>query len=427
MENVKILSSRFGKIKPDSVEEYVANGGYEGLKKAITQQHLDTIEEIKKANLFGRGGAAYPTGIKWEQAYAIPGTKYIVCNADEGEPGTIKDREIMSRDPLMLIEGMTIGAYLFGSSEGFIYCRGEYGKIQKLLRSAIANAKAAGYLGDNILGTGLNFDIKVVSGAGAYVCGENTALAESIEGKTGRPRRKPPYLKNAGLNLKPTVLNNVETYACIPYIVKEGGEKFLSYGTEFSGGTKLMCLIGDVKNRGVYEVPFGTTVRELIDNCGGGMADGKKLKFVHLGGSSGSCFPESMLDTKICYNDLRKAGISLGSGVVLVVSEDQSVVEYLKAVMEFFEEESCGKCTPCREGNQRMVEILEKLTEGKGTAEDIKRLKHLAQIMRDTSFCGLGQSAPVPALTLIKHFEDEFKAYAKGKCSDANCCCKGGK
>jgi NADH-quinone oxidoreductase subunit F len=267
-----------------------------------------------------------------------------------------------------------------------------------------------------------------VSGAAHIVCGENTALAESIEGKTGRPRRKPPYLKNRGLNQKPTVLNNVETYSCVPYIVKEGGEKFLSYGTEFSGGTKLMCLIGDVKNRGVYEVPFGTSIRELIENYGGGMAEGKKLKFVHLGGNSGSCFPASMIDLKVCYNELKKVGFSLGSGVVLCVSEDQSVVEYLKAVMEFFEEESCGKCTPCREGNQRMVELLDKLCGGKGTLEDIKRLKELGQIMRNTSFCGLGQSAPIPAMTLIKYFEDEFKACVESKCTDSNCCCcKGGK
>lgn len=428
MENNKILSSRFERIKPDSVEEYMAAGGYAGLKKAITMNPEAIIEEIKTAHLFGRGGAAYPTGIKWEQAYAIPlekGLKYIICNADEGEPGTFKDREIMAKDPLMLIEGMTIGAFIFGAQEGFIYCRGEYPVIQRTLKSAIENAKKAGFLGENILGTGLNFDIKVVSGAGAYVCGENTALVESIEGKPGRPRRKPPYIKNAGLNMKPTVLNNVETFACIPWIVKEGGETFLSVGTEFSGGTKLMCLSGNVVRRGVYEVPFGTTLRELIEDLGGGMAEGRQLKFVHLGGSSGSCFPESMLDTKICYNDLRKNGLSLGSGAVLVVDDTHCVVDYLKAVIEFFEEESCGKCTPCREGNQRMVEILEKLTEGRGTKEDLQRLKSLAQTMRNTSFCGLGQSAPVPVTTLLKHFADEFEAHVQGHCPTGKCSMKG--
>lgn len=420
----KILSPRFGKIQPDSVEEYIAAGGYRGLKKAITMKPEEIIEEIKNALLFGRGGAAYPTGIKWEQAYAIPkekGLKYIVCNADEGEPGTFKDRHIMAEDPLMLIEGMTIAALIFGSREGYIYCRGEYSAIQKTLRSAIENAKKEGYLGENICGTGLNFDITVISGAGAYVCGENTALVESIEGKSGRPRRKPPYIKNAGLNRMPTVLNNVETFSCVPWIISEGGEKFLSLGTEYSGGTKLMCLSGNVVNRGVYEVPFGTSLRELIENFGGGIANGKKLKFVHLGGSSGACFPESLLDTKICYNDLRKNGLSLGSGAVLVVDESQCVVDYLKAVMEFFEEESCGKCTPCREGNLRIVEVLEKLSEGIGTLDDLNHLKRLTQTMRNTSFCGLGQSAPVPVMTLLKYFAEEFEAHVQGYCPSGIC------
>lgn len=428
MESIQILSSRFGKIKPDSVEEYSAAGGYEGLKKAVTMKPEDIIEEIKKATLFGRGGAAYPTGIKWEQAYAIPpekGPKYMICNADEGEPGTFKDRHIMAEDPLMLIEGMTIGAFIFGSKEGIIYCRGEYAALQRTLQKAIENAQKAGYLGENILGTGLNFNIKVVSGAGAYVCGENTALVESIEGKAGRPRRKPPYIKNAGLHRMPTVLNNVETYSCIPWIVKEGGEKFLSLGTEFSGGTKLMCLSGNVVHRGVYEVPFGTTLRELIYDYGGGIPDGRTLKFVHLGGSSGSCFPESLLDTKICYNDLRNQGLSLGSGAVLVVDDRHCVVDYLKVVMEFFVEESCGKCTPCREGNQRMVELLEKLTEGRGTTEDINRLKTLALTMKNTSFCGLGQSAPTPVMSLLKHFADEFAAHIQGHCPSEKCCMNG--
>ncbi len=425
MEKTKILSGRFGKITPDSVEEYVAAGGYGGLKKAITMQHVDIIEEIKKANLFGRGGAAYPTGIKWEQAYAIKkGPKYMVCNADEGEPGTFKDKHIMAEDPLMLIEGMTIGAFIMGATEGYIYVRGEYAAIQRTLKSAILNAKKAGYLGKNILGAGFDFDLEVVSGAGAYVCGENTALVESIEGKPGRPRQKPPYIKNCGLYQMPTILNNVETYSCIPWIVKEGGDAFCSLGTDFSGGTKLMCLSGNVVNRGVYEVPFGITLRELIYDLGGGIANGRKLKFVHLGGSSGACFPESLLDTKICYADLKRNGLSLGSGAVLVVDDSNCPVDYLKAVMEFFEEESCGKCTPCREGNQRMVELLERLTEGRGTLDDIKRLRSLAQTMKTTSFCGLGQSAPVPVITLIKYFEDEFKAHVEGRCTAGKCSMK---
>jgi len=422
----KVLSARFGKIRPDSVEEYIHAGGYEGLKKAMSMDHVAAIEEIKKANLFGRGGAAYPTGIKWEQAYAIKkGPKYMVCNADEGEPGTFKDKHILSEDPFELIEGMTIGAYIMGAKEGYIYIRGEYAAIQRIVKSAIENAKKAGYLGKNILGTDFEFDLKVVSGAGAYVCGENTALVESIEGKTGRPRQKPPYIKNCGLYQMPTILNNVETYSCIPWIIKDGGEKFSSLGTEFSGGTKLMCLSGNVKNRGVYEIPFGMTLRELIYDLGGGIEGGRKLKFVHLGGSSGSCFPESMVDTKICYYDLKKAGFSLGSGAVLVVDDSHCVVDYLKTVMEFFEEESCGKCTPCREGNQRMVEILEKFTEGTATMEDFNKIKSLAQTMKTTSFCGLGQSAPVPVITLIKYFEEEFIEHINGKCKAGVCSMSG--
>jgi NADH-quinone oxidoreductase subunit F len=422
----KILSARFGKIKPDSVEDYIKAGGYEGLKKTMSMEHVDAIEEIKKANLFGRGGAAYPTGIKWEQAYAIKkGPKYMVCNADEGEPGTFKDKHILSEDPFELIEGMTIGAYIMGAKEGYIYIRGEYAAIQRTVKSAIENAKKAGYLGKNILGTDFEFDLKVVSGAGAYVCGENTALVESIEGKTGRPRQKPPYIKNCGLYQMPTILNNVETYSCIPWIIKDGGEKFSSMGTEFSGGTKLMCLSGNVKNRGVYEIPFGTTLKELIYDLGGGITDGRKLKFVHLGGSSGSCFPESMIDTKICYYDLKKAGFSLGSGAVLVVDDSHCAVDYLKTVMEFFEEESCGKCTPCREGNHRLVEILEKFTEGTATMDDFNKMKSLAQTMKTTSFCGLGQSAPVPVITLIKYFEEEFLEHVNGKCRAGVCSMSG--
>ncbi len=419
----KVLSARFGKIKPDSVEEYIAAGGYEGLKKTMSIEHVDAIEEIKKANLFGRGGAAYPTGIKWEQAYAITkGPKYMVCNADEGEPGTFKDRHILAEDPLELIEGMTIGAYIMGAKEGFIYIRGEYAAIQKIVRSAISNAEKAGYLGKNILGReGFDFTLKVVSGAGAYVCGENTALVESIEGKTGRPRQKPPYIKNCGLYQMPTILNNVETYSCIPWIIKDGGETFSKKGTEFSGGTKLMCLSGNVKNRGVYEIPFGMTLRELIYDLGGGVTNGRKLKFVHMGGQSGSCFPESLLDTKICYYDLKKAGISLGSGAVVVIDDSHCVIDYLKNSMEFFEEESCGKCTPCREGTYRLVQLVDKFTEGTATMEDFNKLKSLAQTMKTSSFCGLGQSAPVPLLTLVKYFEEEFLEHINGKCRTGEC------
>lgn len=423
----KILSARFGKVKPDSVVDYVNAGGYEGLKKAIKSSPLDTIGEIKKAKLFGRGGAGYETGPKWEKAYHIQcETRYMVCNCDEGEPGTFKDKYIIEKDPFELIEGMTIGAYLMGSKEGFIYIRGEYAGIQEVVKNAIEDARKKGYLGKNILGKkGFDFDLKVVSGAGAYICGENTALIESIEGKTGRPRQKPPYLSTCGLFQKPTILNNVETYACIPWIVKDGGEAFLKKGTKFSGGTKLVCLSGNVVNRGVYEIPFGMTLRELIYDIGGGVPSGRKLKFVHMGGQSGSCFPATYLDTKICYDDLKKAGISLGSGAIVCVDDSHCVVDYLKNCMEFFEEESCGKCTPCREGTYRLVQLCDKLTRGDATIDDFEKMKNLAKTMRMVSFCGLGQSAPVALLTLIKHFEDEFIEHINGKCITNECCMSG--
>ncbi len=419
----KILSARFGKVRPDSVEDYVNAGGYEGLKKALQMDGKAVIEEIKKAKLFGRGGAAYETGVKWESAYEMKcETRYMVCNGDEGEPGTFKDKHILAEDPFELIEGMTIGAYLMGSKEGFIYIRGEYAGIQKVVASAIENAVKAGYLGKNICGKqGFDFNLKVVSGAGAYICGENTALIESIEGKTGRPRIKPPYLSTCGLYQQPTILNNVETYACLPWIVKDGGEHYLSIGTEHSGGTKLVCLSGNVSNRGVYEIPFGTTIRELVYGIGGGPTNGNKLKFIHMGGQSGKCFPESLFDTKICYDELKKAKISLGSGALVCVDDTHCVVDYIKNTMEFFEEESCGKCTPCREGTYRMVQLLEKFTEGRATMDDFDKIKSLAQTMKTVSFCGLGQSAPVALLSLIQHFEEEFLEHLDGKCRTNVC------
>lgn len=423
MEYTRVVSKRFGRIEAGSVDEYINAGGFEGLKKALLMQPLEIIEEVKRSKLMGRGGAAYPTGLKWEQAIAVKKfPKYIVCNADEGEPGTFKDRHLLSEDPLQLIEGMTIAAYVMGSNEGFIYIRGEYSAIQKTVKSAIVNATAAGYLGKNILGSGFDFDIKVVSGAGAYVCGENTALVESIEGKTGRPRQKPPYIKNVGLYKMPTLLNNVETFSSIPWIIKEGGDKYSALGTEFSGGTKLMCLSGNVMNRGVYEVPFGITIKQLIYDMGGGIPYGRKLKFVHMGGSSGACFPESLLDTRICYNELKLHELSLGSGAVLVVDDTNCVVDYLKVVMEFFKEESCGKCTPCREGNLRLLELLEKLSKGKGTIDSLEKMRSLARTMKKASFCGLGQSAPTALLSLMEHFKDDFEAHTLGICKSGKCC-----
>ncbi|MCX7904490.1 MAG: SLBB domain-containing protein [Caloramator sp.] len=425
-KTLNIITENVGQIRPDSVDEYIKIGGFEALKKAITMHPLEVIEEIKKSKLQGRGGAAYPTGIKWEQAYYVDkNPKYIICNADEGEPGTFKDKVILDYLPLRLIEGMTIAAYILKSPKGFIYIRGEYPESQRIVSSAIKEAEKMGYLGDDILGTGFSFHIEVLSGAGAYVCGENSALVESSEGKSGRPRIKPPFIKNSGYLGMPTLVNNVETFACVPYIVKEGGEKFAGYGTEFSGGTKLVCLSGNVKNRGVYEVPFGTTLRELIYDIGGGLPEGRKLKFVQLGGSSGPCIPESMLDIKICYKDLKVKGLTLGSGAILVVDDSNCIIDFLKCITEFFYHESCGKCTPCREGNKQLLALVNKFINGSATYNDLETIKKVGQIMKEAAFCGLGETAATAHLSLIKYFEEEFVEHINKKCR-ANICNFGG-
>lgn len=418
----ELISKNCGNITPDSVAEYVNAGGFEALKKAITMQPLEIIDEVKKSALMGRGGAAYPTGLKWEQAYAITkNPKYIVCNADEGEPGTFKDKLILSGDPLRLIEGMTIAAYVLSAKEGYIYIRGEYAEIQKLVKSAIENAKAAGFLGDNILGTDFSFNLEVVSGAGAYVCGENTALVESIEGKAGRPRIKPPFIKNSGLRLMPTLLNNVETFSSIPSILVEGGEKYHNYGTEASGGTKLVSLCGNVVNRGVYEVPFGITLRELVYDIGGGIPNGRKLKLVQLGGSSGSCFPDELLDTPLCYKELKAKGISLGSGAILVVDDSNCVVDFAQCITKFFVHESCGKCAPCREGNRQLLNIVNKFVDGTATKEDFNSIRRISEAMKFGAFCGLGQTAATALTTCIKYFKHEFEAHINGNCPAEVC------
>ena len=332
MSKIKtLLSANCGVNKPDSVEEYVKAGGYQGLKKAFTMKPEEIIEEVKKAKLLGRGGAAYPAGSKWEQLLEIPEfPKYIVINADEGEPGTFKDKILLGQDPLRVIEGMTIAGYVFNSHDGYIYIRGEYRAIQKVFQSAIDNAVKAGYLGKNIQGTNFEFNIHIMTGAGAYVCGENSALLNSIEGKAGRPRIKPPHLAEVGLFLMPTLVNNVETIATIPTIVLEGGDKYLSYGTKDSGGTKLICLSGNVVNRGVYEIPFGVSLKDCIydSEMGGGIPNGKKLKFVHLGGQSGPIGGPEQLDTEYCYKALRNAGLTVGSGANVVMDEDVCVNDY---------------------------------------------------------------------------------------------------
>jgi NADH-quinone oxidoreductase subunit F len=425
MSKIKqLISAKCGKIRPDSVEDYVKAGGYEGLKKAFTMQPTAIIAEVKAAKLLGRGGAAYPAGSKWEQLLEIPESpKYIVCNADEGEPGTFKDKLLLEKDPLGVIEGMTIAGYVFNSHDGYIYIRGEYLTIQKQFQQAIDNAMKAGYLGKNILGTDFTFNIHIMTGAGAYVCGENSALLNSIEGKAGRPRIKPPHLAEVGLFLMPTLVNNVESFANIPVITLIGGEKYLSHGTKDSGGTKLVCLSGHSAKRGVYEVPFGVTLRDIIydPELGGGIADGKKLKFFHLGGQSGPCGSPEQLDTLYCYKALRSAGLSVGSGAVVVMDESVCVIDYLKGVTEFFIHESCGKCTPCREGNRQLHDILSKLSDGTATKADLGIMKRVVDALTNASFCGLGQAAAVALTTCLKHFKAEFEAHLDQKCPAGVC------
>jgi NADH-quinone oxidoreductase subunit F len=425
MSKIKqLLSVNFGKIQPDSVDEYVKAGGYEALKKAFTMESQAIINEVKDAKLLGRGGAAYPAGSKWEQLYEIQEfPKYIVCNADEGEPGTFKDKMLLEQDPLRVIEGMTIAGKVFNSHDGYIYIRGEYKKIQKVFQSALDNAEKAGYLGNNILGTDFSFKIHIMTGAGAYVCGENSALLNSTEGKVGRPRIKPPHLAEVGLFLMPTLVNNVESFANVPTIVLVGGKEYLSYGTPDSGGTKLVCLSGHAANRGVYEVPFGVTLRDIIFDAeiGGGVANGGKLKFYHLGGQSGPIgFPEQ-LDTTYCCRVMRNNGLSVGSGAVVVLDESVCIIDYLKSVTEFFIHESCGKCVPCREGNTQLHFILDKFSKGTATEADFALMTKLSTTMAKASFCGLGQAATTALDSCLKYRKAEFEAHLNKQCPAGVC------
>lgn len=419
-----LLSANFGKTRPTSVEEYECTGGFTGLRKAMKMTPQEIIDEVKTAKLRGRGGAGYPTGAKWQQLYDIKHfPKYIVCNADEGEPGTFKDKLFLEKDPLRVIEGMTIAGYVFNAQEGYIYIRGEYAAQQKVFQEAVDQAVAAGYLGENILGTEYSYHIHVMTGAGAYVCGENSALLNSLEGKAGRPRVKPPHLAEVGLFQQPTLVNNVESFANIPTIVQIGGEKYLSYGTAESGGTKLICLSGNIANPGVYEIPFGITLRDIIydEELGGGPAGRKKVKFFHLGGQSGPCGFLPQLDTLYCYQALREKGLSVGSGAIVVLDESVCIIDYLLTVTQFFIHESCGKCTPCREGNKQIYALLEKFSQGKATKADLQLLQRLSNLLPKTSFCGLGQAAATALSTCLKNLRSEFEAHLAGSCPAGVC------
>jgi NADH:ubiquinone oxidoreductase subunit F (NADH-binding)/(2Fe-2S) ferredoxin len=412
-----------GLINPENIEEYIAQDGYVALEKALSTNPSGVIEEIKKSELRGRGGAGFPTGLKWEFTAKAPGNeKYIVCNADEGEPGTFKDREIMEGDPHSLIEGMLIAGYATGAHKGYIYIRGEYALSIQRLQKAIKDAKSYGILGEKILGTDFSFDIEVKKGAGAYICGEETALLESIEGKRGEPRKKPPYPPTFGLWGKPTVINNVETLANIPLIVEKGADWFRSIGVPGTYGTKLFSLMGDINWKGVIEIPFGTPLSKIVLDIGGGIKNGKKLKAVVLGGVSGSLILPEELDTPVDFNSLARIEAGPGSGSIVVLSENRCIVDIAKNIAYFFRHESCGKCTPCRIGTEEMYKIIDRISRGGGEEKDLVTIERLGENMKLTSFCGLGQTASNIIVQSIKKFRSEWLIHIKEKKCPVNIC-----
>ena len=413
-----------GHINPENINEYIGNDGYVALGKCLTElKPEDVIAEVKTSGLRGRGGAGFPTGIKWEStANTDPGNKYVVCNADEGDPGAFMDRSVLEGDPHSLLEAMAICGYSIGADTGYIYIRAEYPLAIERLKVAIAQAEEAGLLGNNIMGTGFNFNIELKYGAGAFVCGEGTALIHSIEGKRGEPRMKTYSSSKRGLWDSPTCLNNVETFANIPAIINQGASWFNSYGTEDSPGTKVFALGGKVNNVGLVEVPMGTTLREIVYEIGGGIPNGREFKAVQTGGPSGGCISSENLDTPIDFKSLSSIGSMMGSGGMLVLDDSDCMVNISKFFLEFTVEESCGKCTPCRIGNKRLLELLTKITEGKGTEEDLVDLKDLATTIKTTSLCGLGKCAPNPVLSTLEYFYDEYLAHVKDhKCPAGKC------
>ena len=413
-----------GNINPEELDEALCVGGYEALARVLEEQTPEeVIKTITDSGLRGRGGGGFPTGRKWQfTAMAQNDKKYVVCNGDEGDPGAFMDRSIMEGDPHKLIEGMAIAAYAIGADEGYIYVRAEYPMAIKRLRIAIKEAEERGYLGENILGSNMNLTIHIKEGAGAFVCGEETALLASIEGERGMPRPKPPFPANKGLFGKPTLINNVETFANVPLIIKNGAQWFRSFGTEKSAGTKTFALTGEVNNTGLIEVQMGTTLREIIFEIGGGIRNGKKFKAAQIGGPSGGCLTEEHLDLPMDYDSLIQAGAMVGSGGLVVMNEDTCIVEVARFFMHFTQVESCGKCVPCREGTKNMLAILEKIVRGKATMEDLDLLEELAHAVKDGSLCGLGKTAPNPVLSTLKYFRDEYIAHIRDKKCPAGVC-----
>lgn len=416
-KQMRIALRNCGVIDPENIDEYIAREGYSALAQVISDLTPEqAIDMVKQSGLRGRGGAGFPTGLKWEITSKFSSDqKYVVCNADEGDPGAFMDRSILEGDPNTIIEAMAICGYCIGASKGLIYIRAEYPLAIKRLQIAINQAREYGLLGDKILGTNFSFDMELRYGAGAFVCGEETALIASMEGKRGEPRFKPPFPAEDGYLHKPTNVNNVETFANVPVIFLKGPEWFSSIGTEKSKGTKVFALAGKINNVGLIEVPMGITLREIIYEIGGGIKNGKKFKAVQTGGPSGGCLTEKHLDTAIDFDSLVAAGSMMGSGGMIVMDEDDCMVSIAKFYLEFIVEESCGKCTPCRVGNKRVLEILEKICQGKGNMEDLDHLRNLAYVIKDTSLCGLGQTSPNPVLSTLENFNDEYIAHVKDK------------
>ena len=423
-KQMRVTLRNCGVIDPESLDEYLVVRGYQAAVKVLTEmQPRDVINAVTKSGLRGRGGGGFPTGVKWNFAAAQKSEeKYIICNADEGDPGAFMDRSTIEGDPHTVVEGMIIGGYAIGARQGYVYIRAEYPLAIKRLEIAIAAARQAGFLGKNVFGTEWDFDIEIRLGAGAFVCGEETALIRSIEGERGMPRPRPPYPAASGLWGKPTVINNVETFANIPVVILDGPEWFASIGTEKSKGTKVFALAGKVCNTGLVEVPMGTTLRDVVYGVGGGIRDGKKFKAVQTGGPAGGCLPDSFLDTPVDYESLAAAGSIMGSGGMIVIDEDSCMVDVARFFLDFTQDESCGKCTPCREGTKRMLEILQRIVSGKGVEGDIEKLLRLGDTIKRTSLCGLGQAAPNPVLSTIRHFRDEYEAHIREKRCPAGVC-----
>ncbi|WP_461255398.1 NADH-ubiquinone oxidoreductase-F iron-sulfur binding region domain-containing protein, partial [Treponema sp. R80B11-R83G3] len=420
----RIVLMRCGHINPESIDDFLKTDGYKGLEKAIkTMTPAQVIEEVQKSGLKGRGGAGFPTGTKWKfAADSKADQKYIICNADEGDPGAFMDRSVLECDHYSVIEGRIIGGYAIGATEGYVYARAEYPIAIRRLKIAIKQAEERGYLGNNILGTGLKFNLHIKEGAGAFVCGEETALIESIEGHRGMPRIRPPFPAVRGLFGKPSNINNVETLANIGWIIRKGYAAFAAFGTEQSKGTKVFALAGKIKKGGLVEIPIGMTIKEVVMDIGGGTKSGKAFKAVQMGGPSGGCIPASKMDTIIDYAPLAETGAIMGSGGMIVMDEDNCMVDIARYFLNFTQSESCGKCTFCKIGTKRMLEILERITSGKGKDGDVEKLEMLAHQIKTNSLCGLGQTAPNPVLTTIRYFKDEYIAHIRDKkCPTHHC------